>query len=171
MLYWKLSVGVLAFAVLASAVPVGVGHSLAASAADRRSAAAPAASEASFPQASEDLFPRHGQRRAAERRKRSRAATCGSSGPAATTASGTRSRATASATFDLLKIVTSHPSQTYCNGQRCDRDSRWRWLGAVNEPCFEKPTAPIRNASASGSTCAAPIARPIRSRTRPNIPA
>ena len=46
------------------------------------------------------------------------------------------------ATFDLLKIVTSHPSQTYCDGQRCDRDSRWHWLGAVNEPCFEKPTSP-----------------------------
>jgi hypothetical protein len=46
------------------------------------------------------------------------------------------------ATFDLLKIITSHPSQTYCDGQRCDRDSRWHWLGAVNEPCFEKPTAP-----------------------------
>ena len=44
-------------------------------------------------------------------------------------------------TFDLLKIVTSHPSQTYCDG-KCDRDSRWRWLGAVNEPCFEKPTGP-----------------------------
>ena len=46
------------------------------------------------------------------------------------------------ATFDLLKIVTSHPSQTYCDGQRCDRDSRWKWLGAISEPCFEKPTAP-----------------------------
>ena len=46
------------------------------------------------------------------------------------------------ATFDLLKIVTSHPSQTYCDGERCDRDTRWRWLGAVNEPCFEKPTGP-----------------------------
>ncbi len=48
---------------------------------------------------------------------------------------------------DLLKVVTSHPSQDYCadygkeKGQ-CDRDSRWKWLGAVNEPCFEKPTAP-----------------------------
>lgn len=42
---------------------------------------------------------------------------------------------------DLLKIVTSHPSQTYCYG-KCDRDSRWHWLGAVNEPCFEKPTGP-----------------------------
>jgi hypothetical protein len=45
------------------------------------------------------------------------------------------------ATFDLLKIVTSNPNQTYCDGQRCDRDSRWHWLGAINEPCFEKPTA------------------------------
>jgi len=44
------------------------------------------------------------------------------------------------ATFDLLKIITSHPSQNYCGGQHCDRDSRWRWLGAINEPCFEKPT-------------------------------
>ena len=46
------------------------------------------------------------------------------------------------ATFDLLKIVTSHPSQNYCDGQQCDRDSRWHWLGAINEPCFEKPTGP-----------------------------
>ena len=46
------------------------------------------------------------------------------------------------ATFDLLKIITSHPSQNYCDGQRCDRDSRWKWLGTINEPCFEKPTAP-----------------------------
>ena len=45
------------------------------------------------------------------------------------------------ATFDLLKIVTSHPSQAYCDGQHCDRDTRWKWLGAINEPCFEKPTA------------------------------
>jgi hypothetical protein len=42
---------------------------------------------------------------------------------------------------DLLKVVTSHPSQTYCYGP-CNRDSRWRWLGAVNEPCFERPTGP-----------------------------
>jgi hypothetical protein len=42
---------------------------------------------------------------------------------------------------DLLKVVTSHPSQTYCYGP-CNRDSRWSWLGWVNEPCFEKPTGP-----------------------------
>jgi hypothetical protein len=46
------------------------------------------------------------------------------------------------ATFDLLKIVTSHPSQTWCDGKRCDRDTRWSWMGAINEPCFEKPTGP-----------------------------
>ena len=45
------------------------------------------------------------------------------------------------ATFDLLKIVTSHPSQTYCDGKHCDRDTRWKWLGAINEPCFEKAAA------------------------------
>ena len=75
-------------------------------------------------------------------------------------------------TFDLLKIVTSHPSQTYCNGKRCDRDSRWEWLGAVNEPCFTKPTA-------GGPETLRPLARraririvaPIRSKTRRPIPA
>src|SRR5215218_6772404 len=46
------------------------------------------------------------------------------------------------ATFDLLKIVTSHPSQNYCDGKPCDRDTRWHWMGAVNEPCFEKAKAP-----------------------------
>src|SRR5258708_17525559 len=46
------------------------------------------------------------------------------------------------ATFDLLKIITSHPSQNYCDGKQCDRDTRWRWMGAVHEPCFDKPTPP-----------------------------
>src|SRR5260370_810257 len=45
------------------------------------------------------------------------------------------------ATFDLLKIVTSHPSQTYCDGKRCDRYARSKWMGAINEPCFEKAAA------------------------------
>jgi hypothetical protein len=43
--------------------------------------------------------------------------------------------------FDMLKIVTSHPSQKH-EGRQYDRDSRWSWLGAINEPCFNKPTAP-----------------------------
>ncbi|HZY12611.1 MAG TPA: hypothetical protein VFE89_07590, partial [Beijerinckiaceae bacterium] len=38
--------------------------------------------------------------------------------------------------FDLLKIVTTHPSQ------RTTRDSRWEFLGVVNEPCFEKASGP-----------------------------
>src|SRR6202035_1414162 len=38
--------------------------------------------------------------------------------------------------FDLLKIVSSHP------GLKFDRDSRWSYLGLVNEPCFDKATGP-----------------------------
>jgi hypothetical protein len=38
--------------------------------------------------------------------------------------------------FDLLKIVSSHP------GLKFDRDSRWSYLGLINEPCFDKPTGP-----------------------------
>ena len=83
------------------------------------------------------------------------------------TASGIKVIKNSLATFDLLKIVTSHPSQTYCDGQHCDRDSRWNWLGAINEPCFEKPTSPgPRRISASGSTIASAElrARPVRER-------
>lgn len=39
-------------------------------------------------------------------------------------------------TYDLLKILSSHPSQGY------SRDTRWSYLGLVNEPCFEKATEP-----------------------------
>ncbi|SEM71978.1 hypothetical protein [Nitrosomonas marina] len=39
-------------------------------------------------------------------------------------------------TYDLLKILSSHPSQGY------GRDTRWAYLGLVNEPCFEKATEP-----------------------------
>src|SRR4051794_31234683 len=46
--------------------------------------------------------------------------------------------------FDLLKIVTSHPSQKV-EGRQYDRDARWTWLGAVNEPCFDKPSGPDAN--------------------------
>jgi hypothetical protein len=38
---------------------------------------------------------------------------------------------------DLLKILSSHPKVAHLT-----RDTRWRDLGLVNEPCFEKPTAP-----------------------------
>jgi hypothetical protein len=39
-------------------------------------------------------------------------------------------------TFDLLKTISSHPSL------KNSRDNRWRYLGVVNEPCFEKATGP-----------------------------
>ena len=39
-------------------------------------------------------------------------------------------------TFDLLKTISSAPGQSY------SRDTRWNYFGVVNEPCFEKPTAP-----------------------------
>jgi hypothetical protein len=37
--------------------------------------------------------------------------------------------------FDLLKILSSHP------GGKVKRDTRWNYLGVVNEPCFEAPTS------------------------------
>jgi hypothetical protein len=37
---------------------------------------------------------------------------------------------------DLLKIVSSHPQVAHLS-----RDTRWKNLGLVNEPCFEKPKA------------------------------
>jgi len=41
--------------------------------------------------------------------------------------------------FDLLKIISSHPSQGY------SRSNRWSYLGLVNEPCFENATGPDQN--------------------------
>jgi len=43
--------------------------------------------------------------------------------------------------FDLLKIVTPHPSQTNYN----TRAKRWQWLGLINEPCFRDATGPDSN--------------------------
>ena len=37
---------------------------------------------------------------------------------------------------DFLKIISSHPSIKHLS-----RDTRWKYLGLVNEPCFQKPTA------------------------------
>ncbi len=42
-------------------------------------------------------------------------------------------------TLDFLKTLSSHPSLKF------SRDNRWRYLGVVNEPCFEKPTGPDPN--------------------------
>lgn len=38
--------------------------------------------------------------------------------------------------MDLVKTVSNHPELQF------DRDSRWQWLGLVNEPCFTKGTGP-----------------------------
>jgi hypothetical protein len=38
--------------------------------------------------------------------------------------------------FDLLKIVSSHPSLGY------SRTNRWDYFGLVNEPCFDKASGP-----------------------------
>src|SRR2546422_10855628 len=38
--------------------------------------------------------------------------------------------------LDFLKTLSSHPSLKF------SRDTRWRYLGLVNEPCFEKATGP-----------------------------
>jgi hypothetical protein len=41
--------------------------------------------------------------------------------------------------FDLLKMISSHPSLGF------SRENRWQYLGLVNEPCFEKPTGPDKS--------------------------
>jgi len=41
--------------------------------------------------------------------------------------------------FDLLKIVSSHPSLGYA------RSNRWGYFGLVNEPCFESAKEPDKN--------------------------
>jgi hypothetical protein len=38
--------------------------------------------------------------------------------------------------FDLLKILSSHPSLKF------SRDNRWNYFGLANEPCFTKATGP-----------------------------
>src|SRR2546425_4928293 len=39
--------------------------------------------------------------------------------------------------LDFLKILSSHP-----HNPKLSRDTRWEYLGLVNEPCFEKATGP-----------------------------
>jgi hypothetical protein len=41
--------------------------------------------------------------------------------------------------FDLLKIISSPPPQI---SQAFGRSNRWAYLGLLNEPCFDEPTAP-----------------------------
>ena len=50
--------------------------------------------------------------------------------------------------LDFLKVLSSHPSQRYsraCTPERLANGScqnRWEYFGLVNEPCFDKPSAP-----------------------------
>lgn len=39
-------------------------------------------------------------------------------------------------TLDFLKTLSSYP------GLKASRDNRWKYLGLINEPCFEKATGP-----------------------------
>ena len=47
--------------------------------------------------------------------------------------------ATSLGNLDFLKTLSSHPSMKY------GRDSRWTYLGLVNEPCYKKATGPDPN--------------------------
>jgi hypothetical protein len=44
--------------------------------------------------------------------------------------------ATTFGNFDLLKVISSYP------GLKFSRDSRFEYLGLINEPCFNKPSGP-----------------------------
>src|ERR1700748_1717241 len=47
--------------------------------------------------------------------------------------------------LDLLKTVSSYPGAVSSDSNdkiKFTRDNRWYYLGLINEPCFEKPTAP-----------------------------
>lgn len=47
--------------------------------------------------------------------------------------------------LDLLKTLSSYPNAITPDGKermKFSRDNRWYYLGLVNEPCFERPTAP-----------------------------
>lgn len=43
--------------------------------------------------------------------------------------------------LDFLKVLSSHPALLKVNPQ-FSRDHRWEYFGLVNDPCFEKATAP-----------------------------
>jgi len=47
-------------------------------------------------------------------------------------------------TFDLLKIISSHPTAQPGGGYGTGygRHNRWKYLGLLNEPCFEEATGP-----------------------------
>jgi hypothetical protein len=66
--------------------------------------------------------------------------------------------------FDLLKVLTSHPSQTYRDCKRCE------CLGALNEPCLKRRPRRTRSAFPFGLMGAARIVRQTGSKARRPIP-
>ena len=67
--------------------------------------------------------------------------------------------------FDLLKIVAPPPEPE--DGPARRAGTRWAWSTSLAST--RRCRTAIRRASACGSTCGAPTARPIRSRTSRNI--
>jgi hypothetical protein len=47
--------------------------------------------------------------------------------------------------FDLLKTVSSYPYPKDSKLPQFGRHNRWKWLGLVNEPCFEEAKGPDPN--------------------------
>ncbi|MDP9120326.1 MAG: hypothetical protein M3O15_03000 [Acidobacteriota bacterium] len=47
--------------------------------------------------------------------------------------------------FDLLKTVSSYPYPKGSKLPQYGRHNRWKWLGLVNEPCFEEAKGPDPN--------------------------
>ena len=118
-----------------------------------------------LPAAEEDYFRDMDGGVSLDARRKSRDATPGSSGPAATIASGTASSSPRFGALDFLKTISSHPEL------KASRDNRWEYLGLVNEPCFDKPTGPDpKRLRALARSSAAPTARPIRSKNEQKYP-
>ena len=105
-----------------------------------------------------NLGPQATRRRS--RRRKSKAATCGWSGPAATIGCGT------ALTIDSLGHLRSAEDHLVASAKRdvrampYGRHNRWTYLGLVNEPCFT-------GADRAGSEPLRPLAR----RPRPELPA
>ena len=61
--------------------------------------------------------------------------------------------------LDFLKTISSHPTLPY------SRDTRWNYLGLVNEPCFRKATGPDPNRYGLWLDVRDPACPPTRSPT------
>ena len=120
----------------------------------------------SFPAADEDYFHDMDGGRRADAATRSRAATPGSSGPAATTASGTRSAATQLRHARSPEDALSHPELEVQPRQPLElpRPGQRALLREGDRPRSRALRPVARQARA-------PTARPIRSRTSRSIPA